>query len=187
MRTNRLTPCTLCLEFGTPGLNGGKVSIMFKTAVLFVIAFLLTPAYAAKKVTVEQFEKTLMAHQSKPDAEAARAIAELELTERLSSTAEARMEASFQGEETRHTLEALADASSFLDPPAAEIPSRPAPDMATQKQMLALTVAYVGKAIPQLPNFLATRVTAQFEDTPQIPKRDFSFLTSRFTAWAFRT
>jgi VWFA-related protein len=32
--------------------------------------------------------------------------------------------------------------------------------------MLALTVNYVGKTIPQLPNFLATRVTTSFEDTP---------------------
>ena len=65
---------------------------------------------------------------------------------------------------------AIAAASSFLDPPPGEIPALSAPDIATQRQMLARTVQYVAKTLPQLPNFLATRVTVRYDDTPQSPK-----------------
>ena len=36
--------------------------------------------------------------------------------------------------------------------------------------MMALTVQYIAKTLPQLPNFLATRVTVRYDDTPQSPK-----------------
>ncbi|MGA2559047.1 MAG: VWA domain-containing protein [Terracidiphilus sp.] len=146
---------------------------MRKIAVFFVFVFLLFPAFAAKKVTVEQLQQAVTALHAKPDVEAARAIAEMELTERLNPADADRLAAGLQGEETRRAVAAVADASAFLDPPPAEIPARPAPDVAAQRQMLALTVAYVGKTIPQLPNFFATRGTTQYEDTPQIQKDDF--------------
>jgi len=65
---------------------------------------------------------------------------------------------------------AIAAASSFLDPPPSEIPALAAPDVAAQRQMMALTVQYLAKTLPQLPNFLATRVTVRYDDTPQSPK-----------------
>ena len=64
----------------------------------------------------------------------------------------------------------LADASAFLDPPAAEILNQPAPDLAAQRKILALTVNYVTQTLHQLPSFFATRVTSSFEDTPAVQR-----------------
>lgn len=142
------------------------------TFLLILVGFAL-PAIASKKITVEQLQQIVSAANVRPDAEIARQLSEMELTERLSQTALARMQASVLGENARQALVALADASAFLDPPVAEIPSRPAPDVAEQRRMLALTVAYVSKTIPQLPNFFATRETVRYEDTPQLQEDNF--------------
>jgi VWFA-related protein len=139
---------------------------MKRFASIFVVLMLALPAWAAKRVTVDQLEQILTASRYNPDAEVARHLSDLELTERLSSTRLARWKAIFPGDKAQAALVALADASEFLDPSAAEIPATAPPDLAAQRRILALTVSYVGKTIPQLPNFLATRVTASFEDTP---------------------
>jgi VWFA-related protein len=135
-------------------------------ASILVVLMLASPAWAAKRVTVDQLEQILNASQGKPDAEVAWHLSDLELTERLSSTRLARLKASMPSEKVQAALVVLADASEFLDPPDAEIPATAPPDLAAQRRMLALTVNYVGKTIPQLPNFLATRVTSRYEDTP---------------------
>jgi VWFA-related protein len=141
---------------------------MRKWLLCFILAGFALPANAANRVTVEQLQQLLAAANAKPDAELAQQLSGLELTERLSSASLFRLEATLAGETSRQALVALADASAFLDPPAAEIPSRPIPDVAEQRHMLALTVAYVVKTIPLLPNFFATRTTNRFEDTPQL-------------------
>ena len=169
----RLTALRTSADFGDAVSQVRKCAPMRKIAVFFVFVFLLFPAFAAKKVTVEQLQQAVTALHAKPDVEAARAIAEMELTERLNPADADRLAAGLQGEETRRAVAAVADASAFLDPPPTEIPAKPVPDVAAQRQMLALTVAYVGKTIPQLPNFFATRGTTQYEDTPQIQKDDF--------------
>ena len=56
----------------------------------------------------------------------------------------------------------------FLDPPAAEILSDPAPDLDTQRQMVLRTVKYLEEVIPKLPDFFAIRTTTQYEQpSPQ--------------------
>ena len=141
---------------------------MRKWVLYLTLAGIVFPAFAANRVTVEQLQQVLAAAKTKPDAELARQLSGLELTERLSSTSLARLQATLPGESARQALVELADASAFLEPPAAEIPSRPKPAIAEQRRMLALTVAYVVKTIPQLPNFIATRNTNRFEDTPAL-------------------
>jgi VWFA-related protein len=137
-----------------------------KIAFLLTLASLAPQAFAAKHITVEQLEQALATAQGKPDADVARQLSDLELTERLSPAELSHWQTALPGEQTRLALVALADASEFRDPPAAEIPSAPAPDFDAQRNILALTVNYVSRAIPQLPNFFATRVTTSFEDTP---------------------
>jgi VWFA-related protein len=139
---------------------------MKRFAWILVVLMLAVPAWAAKRVTVDQLEQILNASQGKPDGEVARHLSDLELTERLSSTRLARWKAALPGSQAQEALIALADASEFLDPPAAEIPATAPPDLAAQRRMLALTVNYVGKTIPQLPNFFANMVTTRYEDTP---------------------
>jgi len=103
-------------------------------------------------------------HQA--DADLARQLSGMELTERLSTTKLAHLESRLPGEKSKLALVALADSSVFLDPPAAEIPANPKPDMAAKHQMLVSVVKYVNTTLRQLPNFIATRATTRFEDRP---------------------
>jgi VWFA-related protein len=147
---------------------------MRKRAILLVMSGVALQALAAKHVTVEQLEPIVTAARSRPDADVARQLSDLDLTERLSAARFAQWKSNFPGEKAQQAFVALADRSGFLDPPAAEIPATATPDFAAQRKIMALTVAYVGKTIPQLPNFFATRKTSRFEDTPQLQRDDFT-------------
>jgi len=143
---------------------------------ILAILMLASPAWAAKRVTVDQLEKVLNAAQGKTDAELARHLSDMELTERLSSSRLARWQAALPDDQTRQALVALADQSQFLALPASEIPSTTAPDFAAQRQIMHQVFAYVSKSIPQLPNMFASRVTSSFEDTPLLQKPDASIV-----------
>src|SRR5580658_7411895 len=103
---------------------------MRKFLFLFLFICIALPALAAKRISVEQLEQVLSAAHGRPDADIARQLSDLELTERFSSEKEAQWISALPGEDSRHALIALADASAFLDPPASEIPAQPAPDLA---------------------------------------------------------
>ena len=137
---------------------------------LLTLTGFVIPALGAKRVAVDQLEQTLAAAHSLQDAEVARQLSDLELTERLSTAKLDRLKAELPGEKSRQALMILADASAFLDPPATEISNQPAPDLATQRKILALTVNYVTQTLHQLPSFFATRVTSSFEDTPVVQR-----------------
>jgi hypothetical protein len=137
-------------------------------ALLFALTGFMLSAFGAKRVTVDRLEQTLAAAHSLQDAEVARQLSDLELTERLSTAKLNRLETELPGEKSRQALMIVADASAFLDPPAAEIPDQSTPDQATQRKILALSVNYVTQTLHQLPNFFATRVTSSFEDMPAV-------------------
>jgi hypothetical protein len=139
-------------------------------ALLLTLTGFMRLAFGAERVTVDRLEQTLTAAHSLQDAEVARQLSDLELTERLSTAQLDRLETELPGEKSRQALMILADASAFLDPPAAEIPNQPTPDPATQRKILALAVNYVTQALHQLPNFFATRVTRSFEDSPVVTR-----------------
>ncbi len=139
---------------------------MRKLALLLAFAGFMLPAFGAKRVTVDELERTLAAAQGLPDAEVAQKLSDLELTERLSRVRFDRLEASLHGEKARQALLILADTSAFLEPPAAEIPNQSTPDLAAQRKIMALTVQYISQTVHQLPNLFATRVTTSFEDKP---------------------
>ncbi len=125
------------------------------------------PAFAARSVTVDQLQQQFAALQGKSDVDAARQIADLKLSERLSWAREGELEKALPGEKSRQALRALADESEFQAPPPSEVPAQPAPDLATQRAIMGRVVAYVSKTIPLLPDFLAIRNTTHFEDMPQ--------------------
>ena len=149
----------------------------------FLLALLLAgaalPAFAAKRVTVEELDQVIAASHGKQDAKLAQQLSELELTERLSGARFSRLEATLPGTESRRSLVVLADVSAFLDLPAAEVPATAPPDDAAQRQMIALTMKFTGKTISGLPNFFATRDTISFEDTPQSYRADMSAVPHR--------
>ena len=139
-------------------------------ALLFALTGFMLSAFGAKRVTVDRLEQTLAAAHSLQDAEVARQLSDLELTERLSTAKLNRLETELPGEKSRQALMIVADASAFLDPPAAQISDQPTPDLATQRKILALSVNYVTQTLHQLPNFFATRVTSSFEDSPAVQR-----------------
>ena len=132
---------------------------------LFFLAAAL-PVGATTQITVAQLEQTVAAARSTPDEKFADTLSALELTERLSPSTLARIQSSLPGPKSQQELSILAARSSFLDVPAAEIPSAPAPNVAQQRQIMGLVVSYVTRTILKLPDFLATRETRSFEDRP---------------------
>src|SRR5271163_2187957 len=140
---------------------------MRRLAVLLLLAGGVPSCLAAKRVTVEQLEQLLATAHGQPDAKVAQLLSDLELTERLNTATRSRLESDLPGPQSQRSLTVLTDVSAFLAPPAAEIPATAAPSLAEQRQMMALTVQYVEKTITRLPNFLATRETVRFENTPQ--------------------
>jgi VWFA-related protein len=127
-------------------------------------------APAGKPVTVEQLELTLNQAHGQPDAETARQLAGLVLTERLSSAKLAALKAGLPGAKAQQALVALADTSAFLNPPSAEIPANVAPDLTEQRRIMAQAIDYLSNTLPKLPNFFATRTTAHYEEA--LPKSE---------------
>ena len=125
------------------------------------------PNLAIRRVTIEQLEQVLASARSESDAELARQLSDLVLTERLSYIKLSSWIASLRGKRARQALVALADLSSFLDPPSAEVPADVSPDEGAQMSMISLAVEYLNKTIHQLPDFYATRTTVRYEETPQ--------------------
>jgi|GEM_PF-665643 len=140
---------------------------MWRFLILGLLVATSLPAFATRQVTVAQLEQAVAAAQRSSDADLAQQLSLLELTQRLSAATLANIKAQLPGNKAREELDILADQSAFLALPPAEIPSKPAPDTATQRQIMALVVQYVTTTIRQLPNFLATRETTGFEDRPQ--------------------
>lgn len=121
------------------------------------------PLFAARQVTVKQLESIVASAHDMSDQKAASEIEGLELTERLSQTDFSRCMTTLPGLHSKQAFLALVDESAFLDPPPAEIPVLPKPDLATQRKIMTLTADYVTKTMHHLPNFFARRVTTSFE------------------------
>jgi VWFA-related protein len=121
------------------------------------------PNENVEHVTVEELEHVLQASVTVSDEQMARRLADMELTERLSSVRLVGLEALLRGKKARQALIALADQSVYLDPPAVEVLATAPPDADTQRQMILRAVQYVNQTLPRLPNFLAERTTILYQ------------------------
>jgi VWFA-related protein len=138
---------------------------------LVLVAVLALPAYAARRVTVDQLEQALSAAiaEHAADADMVRQLGALELSERLTDAALNRFAARFTlSPRVALALQLLADQSAFLDPPAGELPATAPPDAAAQQRMVDAARGYVVQTLPHLPNFFATRTTRRFDNSPQV-------------------
>ncbi len=126
---------------------------------------------AFEPISVAQLESRLDALSRLHDADAAKKLASLQLTERFSSFRLAQWATGLHHRpKTLQTLVALADESEFLPPPAMEILQSPAPSLDEQREMMARTVNYLTSAIPTLPDFFARRSIVHYEeDQPKDP------------------
>jgi VWFA-related protein len=139
---------------------------MKKAILIWLLLQLPVFAFASTRVTVDQLNRVVDSNRGKADGKIAAKLFGLELTERLSAAKLAALEAALPGPKSRQALVALADQSTFLDPPPAEIPIRPAPTIEQQRDITAKAVDYIAKTFRQLPNLIASRDTISFEDTP---------------------
>jgi VWFA-related protein len=147
---------------------------MRKLILFGLLAAMVLPVGAAKRITVEQLEQTLAAYNAAhhSDIEAARNIGKLELSERLTQETLDRLGTKLALEpRTTLALELLADQSALLNPPASELPATAPPDASTQQRLIDAARSYVEQTLPRLPNFFATRTTTRFDDSPQTPEK----------------
>ena len=144
---------------------------MNRTGALLALALLLTcTAFAEERVSVAQLEAILANAATEQDNALASRLATLELSERFSSVRLEHWKSILPGARSQRALVGVADRSAFLEPPASELAAEPAPDVAEQRRIMALAATYVGKAIPQLPRFYASRTVTHFEDDPATPR-----------------
>jgi hypothetical protein len=120
------------------------------------------PRPGIEKVTVAELEELV---HSQTDLQ--RKLANIELTERLSTPRLDALLSVIHGERERQALTADADLSIALAPPADEIVNRPRPPMEEQRAILGRTFGYLQNAIPKLPDFYAFRNTVRFEEPPE--------------------
>jgi hypothetical protein len=155
---------------------------MRKFIIFLMSLVVITPCVAAEhSVTVEQLKQMLAAQQTagKSDGDRAQQLISLELTEQLTQPTLDRITADFKpGPKTALSLKLLADASAFLEPPAGEILDKAPPAVAEQRAMIKSTINFVGVTLHHMPDFLATRLTDSYNNTP---------LTVTHSGWAPHT
>ncbi len=147
---------------------------MRQTILLVLLIAMAFPAWAAKGVTVAQLEQTLVtiSAEHRPDTEIARQIAGIKLSERITEATLVRLKAHLDADsQAALALQLLGDQSAFLNPPPSELPATSVPDDAAQQRMLEAARNYVAQMLPRLPNFLATRSTRRYDDSPQELKK----------------
>jgi VWFA-related protein len=120
------------------------------------------PRPGIEKVTVAQLENLVRAQTN-----LSRRLANLELTERLSTPRLDSLLSEIHSERERQALTADADLSLALAPPADDVVNRPPPPLEEQRAILRRTFDYLQNAIPKLPDFYALRHTVRFEEPPE--------------------
>lgn len=158
----------LKVEVGPPGLNARTST-----------GFYDQPYYSTdqipplKRVSLDELQKILELDES--DAMKARQLIGLELTARLSERRLASLYAIVHGKRTRQQLRILADASSFLDPPADEILATPPPSPDEQQHMISMASSYLTGTIHKLPDFFARRITTRDQEAPMFLKAGVNY------------
>lgn len=146
----------LKLEIGKPDLTAHIFNDYYDEPVFYD-----QPA-DKRPVTVKQLKDVIANGRDEKDL--AQQLDGLELTQRLSSVELATLEKQVHGRKSREAFEVVADESTFLAPPADEIPASPKPDMAMQQEIVSRMVSYINTAVPSLPDLLATRTTVQYHE-----------------------
>ncbi len=133
---------------------------------VFVIFCAATQLWATKAITVGQLEDMLrsMQQEKKSDAEIADALKQVQLSEELTVNTMNGLVQYVPGRLTTEQIYVLAARSADLAPPAADLPSTPAPDAAAQKTILDKTASYVANVYEKMPALTATKTTLRFQD-----------------------
>jgi hypothetical protein len=139
---------------------------MKRLGLVFVLLIAALPAWAAKKVTVQQLRDLLdsMQQYKKTDAEVADRLKEIELSEELTGSVAISLKSYLPGKLSSVQVEILKEQSAFLTPPATDLPATAAPDAAAQRAILAKAADFVSRTYAQNPHLSVTKTTLRFED-----------------------
>jgi len=131
-----------------------------------------TPAWAAKKITVQQLKEllTTLQQEKKDDDAVAAELKQIEPSEQMDrATLNALVSyLPSPGPLSTEQIYVLEARSALLAPPAADLPATAAPDAAAQQAILSKAADYVSKTYAQLPHFTATKITARFQDNIEV-------------------
>lgn len=136
----------------------------FGWALILLVA--ASPAWCAKKITVQQLEQMLrlLQQERKSDADVATALQQVELSQELTRTVMNSLVGYAPGPRSTEQIYALEARSADLAPPGLDLPATPAPDAPGQKAILDKATAYVTNVYEQLPELTATKTTLRFQD-----------------------
>ena len=120
---------------------------------ILAVLMLASPAWAAKKLTVQQLNDLLVSLQQgkKTDVEIATNLKQVELTEELTRAAMNKIVNLAPGKLAIEQIYVLEARSATLPPPASDMPATPAPDATVQKAILDKAVDYTAKYYAQQP------------------------------------
>jgi hypothetical protein len=133
---------------------------------IFTVLLATSPAWAVQSITVDQLKALLTADQQakKTDAAVADDLKQVMLTEALTKPVMNGLAPLVPGSATLEQIYVLEAMSAVLPPPAADIPTAPAPDAAAQKALLDKVMDYASKTYAQLPAVTATKTTIRFQN-----------------------
>jgi len=136
---------------------------------LLLLLAVSIPAWADKKITVEELKDKLAAlsQAQMGDGVIATQLKTVELSEQLTEKARQGLLQYLPGSSSTEQLDILAGRSAFLAPPASEIPADPAPDAAAQQAILGKASEYVAKVFPHSPHVTVSRTTYRYQSEPQ--------------------
>jgi hypothetical protein len=139
---------------------------MKRSGWILVLLIAASPAWAAKKVTVQQLKDLLVSMQQykKTDAEVADQLKEIELNEELAGRAANSLKSYLPGPLSGVQVEILKEQSAFLAPPASDLPATPAPGAAAQQAILAKAADFASRVYVRNPHLSVTKTTLRFED-----------------------
>jgi hypothetical protein len=133
---------------------------------ILVLLMAASPAWATKKVNIQQLKDLLVSLQQakKSDADVATELEQIQLTEQLTRGTMNALNSYIPGPFSTEQFFVLEAGSAALPPPSADLPATPAPDATTQKAILDKAVDYVTKSYAQLPHLAGTKSTFRFQD-----------------------
>lgn len=149
----------LQLEVSEPGLT-----VRTNTGYYDQPYYSTNPIPAPRLISIADLQKILELDES--DAEKAKQLSGVELTEKLSQRRLASLFQIAHGKKTRQELIILFDTSCFLAPPPDERVAAAPPDAGEQKRMLARTSEYLNTTIHKLPDLFAKRTTVRYQESP---------------------
>ncbi|MDE3105995.1 MAG: hypothetical protein KGK08_12545 [Acidobacteriota bacterium] len=128
---------------------------------------LTTSAHAAKtKTTVDQLNALIdeMYQGHKSDDEIASRLKEVDLSEQLTTAAANSLTKYHPGPAVIRSILLLSVESALLPPPAADLPTLPAPDAAAQAALVSKAKQIADQSFPQVPRLTATKQTLRFQN-----------------------